>query len=92
MPLDRARGESSHAPVDHANGRRGRLFAGETQRAAMRLGGVWLFITLAFGILAAPLAGDTQQAGKVPRVGVLTTAISPTTELFRELLRQGCVS
>ena len=66
MPLDRARGESSHAPVDHANGRRGRLFAGETQRAAMRLGGVWLFITLAFGILAAPLAGDTQQAGKAP--------------------------
>jgi putative ABC transport system substrate-binding protein len=32
---------------------------------------VGLIIPLAFGLLAAPLAGDAQQAGRVPRIGFL---------------------
>jgi hypothetical protein len=42
--------------------------------------------TLAGGFLAAPLAGEAQPAGKVPRGGVLTNgsaATSPPVDAFR---------
>jgi putative tryptophan/tyrosine transport system substrate-binding protein len=39
--------------------------------------------------LWTPLASDAQQAGKIPRVGVLTTVLAPTTKLFYEVFRQG---
>jgi len=50
-----------------------------------------LIVLLAFGILAAPLAADAQQAGKVPRIGYLGVS-SPSTEphyveAFRQKLR-----
>jgi putative ABC transport system substrate-binding protein len=50
---------------------------------------IGLLITLALGLFVVPLASEAQQVGKIPRVGVLTTVIAPTTELFHELLRQG---
>jgi ABC-type sugar transport system substrate-binding protein len=46
--------------------------------------------TLASGLLTAPLAGDAQQAAKVPRIGFLTgnLAASPhVVEAFRQGLR-----
>jgi putative ABC transport system substrate-binding protein len=48
--------------------------------------------TLAGGLLAVPLAADAQQAGKVPRVGVLHSGLSeasaPVLEGFRQGLRE----
>src|SRR5262245_960110 len=48
------------------------------------------FITLVGGsILGAPLVGEAQQAGKVPRVGLLTAGVSQDRiDAFREGLRQ----
>ena len=43
--------------------------------------------TLAGGLLAAPLAAEAQQAGTVPRIGVLTS--NPMTEELQESFRQG---
>ena len=40
------------------------------------------------GLLVAPLAAEAQQAGKVPRVGILGSARTPSWEAFREGLRQ----
>jgi putative ABC transport system substrate-binding protein len=45
------------------------------------------FLSGAAALLAAPLAAEGQQAGKVPRVGVLTFAESPSLAGFREGLR-----
>ena len=43
---------------------------------------------LAGGLLAAPLAGEAQQAGKVHRVGILTLVSAPPfEEVFRQSLR-----
>src|SRR5262245_13842324 len=45
---------------------------------------------LALFLLTAPLAADAQQAGKVPRVGVLangSAATSPAVDAFRQGLR-----
>ena len=39
-------------------------------------------------MLAAPLAGEAQQAGKVPRVGFLANSRSPGTEAFQRGLRE----
>jgi putative tryptophan/tyrosine transport system substrate-binding protein len=47
------------------------------------------FITLALGLLVAPLASDAQPPGKIPRVGILTAVTAPTIEPLQELLRQG---
>ena len=50
---------------------------------------VWLIVTLALGILAAPLAADAQPPEKIPRIGVLAAG-SPTTYIARyEAFRQG---
>ena len=43
--------------------------------------------TLAGGLLAAPLAAEAQPAGKVYRIGVLSTADGPEWEAFRQGLR-----
>jgi hypothetical protein len=45
--------------------------------------------TLAGGFLAAPLAAEAQQAGRIARVGYLTTGerLSPVGEAFPEALR-----
>ena len=48
--------------------------------------------TLGLGLLAAPLAAEAQQAGKVPRIGFLGTASpsnrSPGLDAFRQGLRE----
>src|SRR5437899_12695632 len=50
---------------------------------------VWLIVTLALGILAAPLAADAQPPEKIRRIGVLAAG-SPTTYIARyEAFRQG---
>jgi putative ABC transport system substrate-binding protein len=43
--------------------------------------------SMAGGLLAAPLAAEAQRAGKVPRIGVLTS--TPMTEVLQESFRQG---
>jgi len=43
---------------------------------------------LAGGLLAAPLAAEAQQPGKVWRVGVLLAFDSPNVEAFRQELRK----
>ena len=44
---------------------------------------------MALRLLVAPFASEAQQAGKVPRVGLLTAGVSPDRiEAFREGLRQ----
>ena len=53
---------------------------------------VGVIVPLVLSILAAPLAADAQQTGKVPRLGVLFPAESPSPEepnlaAFREALR-----
>jgi putative tryptophan/tyrosine transport system substrate-binding protein len=47
------------------------------------------FITLALGLLVAPLASDAQPPGQIRRVGLLTAVPAPTLEPLQELLRQG---
>ena len=56
----------------------------------MRL--IGLVVVLALGVFARPLVGEAQQAGKVPRVGLLGTAtpslMAPWINAFRDGLRQ----
>ena len=53
---------------------------------------VWCIVTLTLSLLAAPLAADAQQAGKVPRIGCLSlTSPSdrpPLLDAFRQRLRE----
>src|SRR5438128_9238833 len=53
---------------------------------------VWCIVTLTLSLLAAPLAADAQQAGKVPRIGYLgLTSPSdrpPLLDAFRQGLRE----
>src|SRR5512134_2906606 len=53
---------------------------------------VWCIVTLTLSLLAAPLAADAQQAGKVPRIGYLrVTSPSdrpPLLDAFRQRLRE----
>ncbi len=56
----------------------------------MRLRPVALVVTLALGLLAAPLPAEAQQAGKIHRIGFLDYSLRSTTtdaRLFE--LRQG---
>ncbi|MBI4610419.1 MAG: ABC transporter substrate-binding protein [Candidatus Rokubacteria bacterium] len=55
----------------------------------MRLRTTALIATLALGSLAAPLAADAQQAGTVPRIGVLGTPDAPAFQHLWEAFRQG---
>jgi putative ABC transport system substrate-binding protein len=54
----------------------------------MRHRAIGLILTLALGILAAPLAAEAQQPGKVPRIGVLTSD-SPEASPYADAIRQG---
>src|SRR5687768_17677163 len=58
----------------------------------MMIRGVALAAVLAVSLLAAPLAADAQQAGKVPRIGFLSlTSPSdrpPLLDAFRQRLRE----
>jgi len=57
----------------------------------IRLRSIGLIVTLALGILAAPLAADAQQAGKVPRIGFLfygSPGPAPELDAFRQGLRE----
>jgi putative ABC transport system substrate-binding protein len=54
---------------------------------------VGVITTLTLSILAAPLATEAQQAGKVPRLGVVFPAELPSSEepnlaAFRQVLRR----
>lgn len=54
----------------------------------MILGTVAVIVTLALGLLTAPLAAESQQAGKVYRIGLLSPASRGLgMEAFREGLR-----
>ena len=48
-----------------------------------------IVITLALGILAAPLPASAQQAAKVPRIGYLSGTSAPATAHVVEAFRQG---
>ncbi len=49
---------------------------------------VGLIVTLALGILWAPLAADAQPTGKVFRIGLLGNAYTPPYDAFRQGLRE----
>ena len=49
---------------------------------------IGLVVTLALGLLTAPLCAEAQQPGKMPRVGVLSPFIS-SADLLLETFRQG---
>jgi len=55
----------------------------------MRLRTIGLISTLAFGMLAAPLATEAQKAGKMPRIGYLRRDAGPSTtsKAFQQGLR-----
>jgi putative ABC transport system substrate-binding protein len=55
----------------------------------MRLRPVGLIVTLALGLLAAPLAAEAQQAGKVPRIGYLSAGSPSGVPHLLEAFRQG---
>jgi len=56
----------------------------------MRLRTIGLIVTLALGLLLAPLAADAQQPAKVPRIGFLRAEMPPESyiEAFRQGLRE----
>ncbi len=55
----------------------------------MRLRTIWLIVTLALGLLAAPLPAEAQQSEKVYRIGFLGNS-SPSADSIRiEAFRQG---
>jgi len=49
---------------------------------------VGLIVTLALGVLIAPLAADAQPTGKVFRIGLLGNAYTPPHDAFRQGLRE----
>ena len=53
----------------------------------MRLRAIGLISILVLGLLAGPLPTEAQQAGKVPRIGYLTSG-SAVPKHFRERLRE----
>ncbi len=71
MPLHWVLGHFLNALVSHERGRRGRLF----------------FVALTLALLAAPLAAEAQQPGKVPRIGVIRPGSPP--DPFAEAFLQG---
>ena len=64
------------------------LFLSSPTEVPMRLIGLAVILTVCLTL--APLAGEAQAAGKVPRVGVLangSAATSPPVDAFRQGLR-----
>lgn len=58
-------------------------------RSSVKFATVGLIALLALGLLLAPVAADAQQAGRVPRIGVLRPGVPPDpyVEFFRQGLR-----
>lgn len=58
----------------------------------MKLGRVELTVTLTLGLLAAPIVAEAQQAGKVPRIGILagpsSSSVLSVLDQFRQELRK----
>jgi hypothetical protein len=52
----------------------------------MRL--IGLAVVLALSLVLAPIAGETQETGKVARIGWLANAPDPFTEEFKHGLRE----
>lgn len=50
---------------------------------------ITLLVTVALGILAAPLAADSQPPKKVPRIGILSGALATFPSLRLEVFLQG---
>ena len=58
--------------------------------AIVRLSPIWVVVILALSLLAAPLPAEAQQAGKVYRIGYLTSRLgSPATNSMYIAFRQG---
>jgi len=55
----------------------------------MTLRPIGLIVTLALGILAAPLAADAQQAGKIYRIGYLSPTSARSAQTARDAFRAG---
>ena len=56
----------------------------------MRLSAIGLMLTLALGVLVAPLAAEAQPLAKVPHVGVLSSGSPlPAPSQFQDAFRQG---
>ncbi len=53
----------------------------------MRLSAIGLIVTLALGILAAPLAAEAQQPGQVPRIGFVEPGSAAVRHKSRRLWR-----
>ena len=70
MPLAWVLGQPFDALVDHKDGPR--------ERSCV-LSAIAFLITLTFAILLAPHAANAEQAGKVPRIGVLSSGSSPAS-------------
>ena len=75
----------------HAQGRQGVIPVGLPQKKhPMRLQLIGLIVTLAFGLLLAPLTTEAQQPTKVYRIGRLSSwspSPDPNVEAFRQHLR-----
>jgi len=54
----------------------------------LRLRTLGLLVTLALGILAAPLAPGAQPRSKVPRIGILPSMVPPLKDAFLQGLRE----
>jgi hypothetical protein len=61
--------------------------ASATMGGSMRLARLTVTV-LAVALLAAPLAAEAQEAGKVPRIGVLSAGAAPSLD-FADILRRG---
>ena len=55
----------------------------------MRLRSIGLILTLALGLLVAPLPADAQQAAKVPRIGWLGGPTRESAEPFVQAFQRG---
>jgi len=55
----------------------------------MRFSAVGLLVTLALGLILAPLAAETQPPAKVPRIGVLWLGASSDKPRLIDAFRQG---
>ncbi len=63
--------------------------AGRNGEATVRLRTFTLLVTLALGLLMAPLAADAQQPAKVPRIGLLSPFSPSDAALWHQAFRQG---
>ncbi len=87
MPPQQVPGQIPCASVGHAYGRRERLHV-RTPAQTTTVKVAWA-LSIALAILAVPSAHGAQQAGKMPRVGIVWIATPATVAPFHEAFRQG---